>query len=80
MRAIVAGRLVELELQVVVEGVEIEQAGVVLAELSLIPMDCHLMVQLVLITEYHSCQMLQGAPVIDTVAEAKILMEQFTSM
>ena len=50
------------------------------SELASLPMDCHLKVQLVLITEYHSCQMLQGALAIDTVAQAGILMEQFTSM
>ena len=50
------------------------------SELASLPMDYHLKVQLVLITEYHSCQMLQGALAIDTVAQAGISMEQFTSM
>ena len=78
MRAIVAGCLIELELQVEVEEVETEQAGVVDSELALLPMDYHLMGRLVLTVEYHSCQMLQGVLVVSTVADSLIELEQST--
>ena len=78
MRAIVAGCLVEWELPVEVEEVKTEQAGAVDSELALLPMDCHLMEQLVLAIGYHSCQMLQGVLVVSTVADSLIELEQST--
>ena len=80
MRAIVAGCSVERELLVEVEEVETEQAGLMDVELTLLPMDCHLMEQLVLTVEYHSRQMLQGVLVVSTVADSLIELEQFASL